>query len=105
MRELGVDLKDINYIAISHLHSDHVGGMTAMRKRTFKLSREEVDLSHIVALTPVPMYHATAQVKVIDGPSVIAPGVATEGPIARAIFFMGLTLEQALIVNVAAKAW
>jgi 7,8-dihydropterin-6-yl-methyl-4-(beta-D-ribofuranosyl)aminobenzene 5'-phosphate synthase len=103
MKELGVDPKDINYVVISHLHSDHVGGMIGMRKRTFRLSREDVNLSHIVALTPVPMHHVTAQVKLIDEPFVIAPGIASQGPISRALFFLGLTLEQALVVNVAGK--
>ncbi len=103
MKELGVDLKDINYVVISHLHSDHIGGGVPMRQRTFRLLREDTDLSHIVALTPVPMHHVTAQVKLIDEPFVVAPGIASQGTIARALFLFGLTLEQALIVNVAGK--
>lgn len=103
MKALGVELKDINYIVISHLHTDHVGGMAQQWHHTFKLSREDVDLSHVQALTPVPMHHATAQVRVVDGPRVIAPGVATEGPIGRALFFIGWTMEQSLVINVADK--
>ncbi len=33
----------------------------------------------------------------------LAPGIATTGPIARQLFLLGWTPEQALIVNVAGK--
>lgn len=105
MKELGIDIGNINYVVISHLHPDHVGGVPNMRERTFRLSKEDSDLSHSVALTPVPMHHATAQVKLVVEPSIIAPGVATEGPIATALFLMGLTLEQAVVANVAGKGF
>ena len=40
---------------------------------------------------------------VTDKPHVLAPGIATEGAIGRSLYFMGLTLEQALAVNVEGK--
>jgi len=105
MRTLGVDIKDIKYIVISHLHSDHVGGRRQAAERAFQISPEEPDLSQIEEVfTPVPMHHPTAkQLTLVDKPHIIAPGVATEGTIGRALYFLGFTLEQALAVNVEGK--
>jgi 7,8-dihydropterin-6-yl-methyl-4-(beta-D-ribofuranosyl)aminobenzene 5'-phosphate synthase len=100
---LGVNLKDIELIVISHLHLDHVGGMSNQRKRTFSLSGQATDLSGLTALAPEPMTHATASVKVVDGPQIIAPGVASIGVIPRQLFFLGWTPEQALAINVEGK--
>lgn len=49
------------------------------------------------------MVHARAEVRHVENPQVLMPGIASEGPIGRAIFAMGLTQEQALVVNVAGK--
>jgi 7,8-dihydropterin-6-yl-methyl-4-(beta-D-ribofuranosyl)aminobenzene 5'-phosphate synthase len=103
MQALEVDLGDVDSIVISHLHLDHVGGMQNQRQRTFALSGEPVPLDDIPAFVPVPMTHPAAQVEVVDGPRVIAPGVASLGPIDRQLFFLGWTPEQSLAVNVEGK--
>ena len=100
MQALGVTLEEVDYIVISHLHLDHVGGMEYQRKCTFALSGEPLDLSGITAFVPEPMTHSTAGVEVVDGPRVIALGVASMGPIPRQLFFFGWTPEQSLAVNV-----
>jgi len=100
MQALEVTLEEVDYIVISHLHLDHVGGMEYQRKCTFALSGEPLDLGGIPALVPEPMTHPTAKVEVVDGPRVIAPGVASMGPIPCQIFFFGWTLEQSLAINV-----
>lgn len=105
MRTLGVDIKDIKYIVISHLHPDHVGGRRQSREHTFQISPEDPDLSHMEEVfTPVSMHHPTAKkLTVVDKPRVIAPGVASEGTIGRALYFFGFTPEQAIAVNVEGK--
>ena len=103
MQALGMSLEEVDCIVISHLHLDHVGGMEQQRKRTFALSKEPVDLRGITAFVPEPMTHPTAQVEVVEEPQVIAPGVASLGPIPRQLFLLGWTPEQALAVNVAGK--
>ena len=55
------------------------------------------------AYVPVAMTHALARVKVVTEPTAIAPGVSSIGPIARAMWLIGLTQEQALAVNVEGK--
>ncbi len=103
MKQLGVDINDIDTIVISHNHVDHTGGMKAMKQHTFLLSREEVDLSHVKAYVPEKMSHTTAEVEATPGPKKIAEGIATIGTIDRAIWGMGITSEQALAVNVEGK--
>ena len=103
MEALGVNLKGIDFIVISHLHLDHVGGMEYQRKRTFALSGEPLDLGGVTAFVPETMTHPTARVEVVEGPRSIAPGVASLGPIPRQLFFFGWTPEQSLAVNVEGK--
>ncbi|MBU7005740.1 dihydropterin-6-yl-methyl-4-(beta-D-ribofuranosyl)aminobenzene 5'-phosphate synthase 7-8 [Peptococcaceae bacterium DYL19] len=103
MNQLGVDIKEIDTIVISHNHVDHTGGIQAKKQDTFLLSGEEIDLSHVKALVPEKMVHSTAEVEVTPKPKKIADGIATIGTIDRAIWGMGLTSEQALVVNVEGK--
>jgi 7,8-dihydropterin-6-yl-methyl-4-(beta-D-ribofuranosyl)aminobenzene 5'-phosphate synthase len=103
MQALGVTPREIDYIVISHLHLDHVGGLKRQRERSFALSRESLDLSGVTAFVPEPMTHATAHVEVVEEPRQIAPGVISMGPIARQLFFFGWTPEQSLAINVEGK--
>ena len=103
MAALGVDVTEIDAVVISHAHEDHVGGMSHMMRHTFALSGQPVDLKGIPAYVPVPLSNPTARVTVVDGPLVIAPGVASMGPISRQLFFLGWTPEQSLAVNVEGK--
>jgi 7,8-dihydropterin-6-yl-methyl-4-(beta-D-ribofuranosyl)aminobenzene 5'-phosphate synthase len=103
MAALGIEVTDVDMVVISHAHEDHVGGMSHMMRRTFALSGQPVDLKRIPAYVPVPLSNPTAQVAVVDGPRVIAPGVASMGSIPRQLFFLGWTPEQSLAVNVEGK--
>ncbi len=103
MAALGVDVTEIDALVISHAHEDHVGGRSHMMRHTFALSGQPVGLKRIPAYVPVPLSNPTAQVTVVDGPRVIAPGVASMGPIPRQLFFLGWTPEQSLAVNVEGK--
>lgn len=103
MRALGIPPEELDYVFISHLHPDHVGGTVCRQKHTFSISSEPLDLHAVTAYVPVPMTHPTAQVEVEEEPRVIAPGIITLGPIPRQLFFSGWTLEQVLVVNVEGK--
>ena len=103
MAALGVEVAEIDAVVISHAHEDHVGGRSHMMRHTFALSGQPVDLKGIPGYVPVPLSNPTAQVTVVDGPLVIAPGVASMGPIPRQLFFFGWTPEQSLAVNVEGK--
>jgi hypothetical protein len=85
---------------VSHLHADHVGGIRAMRARTFSFSAEPLEPRGIPAYVPAPMRHRRADVAVTTGPRVIAPGMAVLPPLPRMLFWAGYITEQALVVNV-----
>lgn len=102
MQALGISLDEIDAIVISHNHADHVGGLQWAKERTFSLGNDQMDLGDIDVYTPVLMtYPGLAPVHTAQ-PTVLAPGVATTGTIARRLF-MGRVDEQALVVNVAGK--
>lgn len=103
MQTLGIRMEDIDHVFISHLHGDHVGGGRWGGERTFALSGERLNLSHVEAFTPVPINHPSARVIHVKEPLVIADGIASIGPITRPMFFMGLVAEQSLAINVEGK--
>jgi 7,8-dihydropterin-6-yl-methyl-4-(beta-D-ribofuranosyl)aminobenzene 5'-phosphate synthase len=103
MEVLGISPEDINYIFISHLHGDHVGGAKWASKRSFSLSGLQQNLSHVNAFSPVSMNHPTASVKEVKDPIVIANGIVSIGSIQNPMFFFGQTFEQALAINVEGK--
>ena len=103
MKALGVSLAEIDALVISHRHEEHVGGVRQMRQGTFAVSGQPVDLKGVHAYVPVPISNATARVRVVHEPRVIAPGVASIGPIPHQMFFYGWTAEQSLAVNVVGK--
>ncbi|UCC20062.1 MAG: MBL fold metallo-hydrolase, partial [Promethearchaeota archaeon] len=103
MEALGINLKDFNYVFISHLHGDHVGGSKWVGKNTFSLSATQVNLSHVKAFTPVSMNHPTAQIYHVKKPIIITNGIASIGSIRNPMFFIGETFEQSLAINVKGK--
>lgn len=107
MKKLNVSLKDIDMIFLSHLHLDHVGGMTEQRTRTFSLSQGQVELKEIPAFAPdyvsPSQWNSAPKVEVIKEPKVIRPGIASIGVHPRFLFMMGYTLEHSLAINVEGK--
>lgn len=99
-RVLDVPLGDLDAVVISHLHLDHVGGMRAMRRRTFSFSADPLEPRGVPAHVPTQMQHPRADVAVTTGPTVIGPGMAVLPPQPRMLFWPGYITEQALVVNV-----
>ena len=64
---------------------------------------DPVDLAGIPAYVPTPMTHPSARVEVVPEPRKLGEGLASTGPITRAIWLMGPIAEHSLLVNVAGK--
>lgn len=103
MAALGVSLAQVDAVFISHLHLDHVGGVAEMRMGTFSLSAGPVELPAIPAHVPAAIRHPQARVEVVTSPCKLAEGMASTGPLMRAIWMMGPIAEQALLINVEGK--
>jgi 7,8-dihydropterin-6-yl-methyl-4-(beta-D-ribofuranosyl)aminobenzene 5'-phosphate synthase len=106
---LGISPSDLNAVFISHNHLDHVGGAEQSRARTFSLSAgpeepvDRIDLTGLPAYVPTSMTHPTAAVEIVTGPRKLGEGLASTGPLTRAIWLMGPISEQSLLVNVKDK--
>jgi len=103
LEALGVSVSELDAVFISHLHLDHVGGRECQSGRTFALSARPVELGGIPAYVPESMTHPSARVEVLATPRRLAEGVASSGPLMRAIWLTGPVFEQTLLVNVAGK--
>ena len=103
MEQLGVSLKDIDAIVISHNHGDHVGGDKWAKNKTFSLSGIQMDLDQTKVYTPVAMKYPGFEPYYSKNPTQIGKGVTTIGVISNQLFFSGRTPEQALAVNVENK--
>lgn len=97
---LGAGLGDLDAVVISHLHADHVGGLRAMRRRTFAFAAEPLEPRGVPAYVPTSMHHPRADIAVTTGPRVIGTGMALLPPLPRMLFWPGYITEQALVVNV-----
>jgi 7,8-dihydropterin-6-yl-methyl-4-(beta-D-ribofuranosyl)aminobenzene 5'-phosphate synthase len=96
---LGVDLGALRSIVISHLHPDHVGDLGLLLDSPGLAER----LSRVDVYLPAARQRMRSNYHVLDGPAVLAPGVASIGPIASTYWGMGTVVEQALAVNLAGK--
>ncbi len=103
LEKLGVNISDINCIFITHPHGDHCGGGKWIQDKSFGLSGERHDLSHLTAYTPIEMNHPTAKLMHVTKPLIIGKGIASIGPIKQPMFLMDITIEQSLVVNVKGK--
>ncbi len=101
---LGLKFPDeIDSIVISHMHLDHIGGMKNQLKRTFSLSKNDLDLKGITVFVPVRMSHPTADVVINKTPTIIERGILVTEPLPAMDYFTGKILEQALVVNLKGK--
>lgn len=103
MVRLGVDPAEINFVALSHPHGDHVGGFKNQFAHRAIVRQENDPFVGKPVYATVPLTLTDGQSTVIQAPCILAPGVATLGPLPRALFLMGYVQEQALAINVQGK--
>lgn len=105
-KKLDLNYPEIDGLIISHLHPDHMGGISAARSGIVKLP-EIFDSSMRNSTLPIflPENGEVNRGKsiIINSPRLIANGAASSGPLKGNLFFSGPTKEQALIFKLKDK--
>jgi 7,8-dihydropterin-6-yl-methyl-4-(beta-D-ribofuranosyl)aminobenzene 5'-phosphate synthase len=101
--KLGISLDQVDSLVISHLHPDHMGGMQASRLKRVTLPKEIGKPCGQPCFLPSKSEAEGFKCEVIDKPRLLTAGIATTGPLARSLFFFGLTEEQTLFAKIKNK--
>lgn len=100
---IGFNLDQVDGLVISHLHPDHMGGFKAARSKTVSLPAEIIGTKKVDCFLPAESEFNEGKVEVVTAPRLLAGGVASTGPLARSLFLMGWTEEQAIVARLKDK--
>jgi len=100
---LGIGANDWNALFVSHLHPDHMGGMTAARQRAIRLPSALTPANPIPCYSPAPCAAPEMNVEEVTEPRTLRNGLGSSGPLARMLCFEGLTEEQAVVAKLKNK--
>jgi 7,8-dihydropterin-6-yl-methyl-4-(beta-D-ribofuranosyl)aminobenzene 5'-phosphate synthase len=102
LEKLGIDIKRIDAVVISHNHDDHQNGWKWTSDKTFLDPEDQSILPGIKVYVPDNKLNLKIQTIFSQDPVKIAEGVYTTGIIRAPLFFLA-TQEQALLINVKDK--
>lgn len=100
---LNFNLEQVDALTISHLHSDHMGGLRAQRNRRVTVPEELLTKKVLPCYLPDKAEADGFQTVLVKGPRLLTAGIASTGPLARSLFVFGYTEEQALIARIKGK--
>jgi len=103
MARLEVDPAEIDFVVLSHPHGDHIGGFKNQFARRAVVRQKNDPLAGKPVYATAPFKLTQGRSTIIQAPRVLAPGVATTGPLPRSLFLMGYVQEQALAIHVEGK--
>lgn len=98
--KLGFNLDQVEALAISHFHCDHMGGLAAQRSRKVALPEELMSTQVKPCFLPDRGEAPGFDAEVVTAPRMLAAGIGTTGPLARSLFVMGYLEEQSLVAKV-----
>jgi 7,8-dihydropterin-6-yl-methyl-4-(beta-D-ribofuranosyl)aminobenzene 5'-phosphate synthase len=101
--KLNIDPGQIDAFCISHLHPDHMGGMKASSSKQVMVPPEIMPPESRTCFLPDQAGTKGFDARVVTSPQDLTAGIATTGPLARSLFFLGLTEEQALVIRLKDK--
>ena len=101
--KLGFSLDQVDALTISHLHCDHMGGIPAQRSRQVTVPDELMSEKLKTCFVPDKAEAQGFRAQLIERPQLLSAGIASTGPLARSLFIMGFTEEQALLARVKDK--
>lgn len=98
-RKLNFDPNQVDAMVISHLHKDHMGGLEAYKNNQVMIPEELMPVKEIPCYLPAAAVAEGFKAEVITEPCLLDTGIVTTGPLARSLFMLGYTEEQALIIK------
>jgi 7,8-dihydropterin-6-yl-methyl-4-(beta-D-ribofuranosyl)aminobenzene 5'-phosphate synthase len=101
--KLGFNLDQVEALTISHLHSDHMGGIPAQRSRQVTVPDELMSSELKPCFLPDRAEAKGFKAELVERPQLLTAGIASTGPLARSLFMFGYTEEQALLARVKDK--
>ncbi|MBU3913900.1 MBL fold metallo-hydrolase [bacterium] len=101
--KMSIKLDQIQSLVISHLHPDHMGGLKAHQSNRVTVPKELGIPDKSPCFLPAKADADGFKGKLIEEPGLLTSGIATTGPLARSLFFLGLTEEQALFAHIKGK--
>ena len=101
--QIGFSMDQTDAVAISHLHPDHMGGFKAVRENQVTLPREFERSTLRPCFLPAKASANGFKVELVEEPSMLAAGIASTGPLARSLFLLGWTEEQAILARIKDK--
>ena len=101
--KLDFNLDQVEALTISHLHSDHMGGIPAQRSRQVTVPDELMSPAQMPCFLPDKAEAKGFKPKLVERPQLLTAGIASTGPLARSLFMFGFTEEQALLARVRDK--
>lgn len=101
--KLGFKIDQVDALAISHLHPDHMGGFKAVRNNHVTMPQEFGKREGIPCFLPAEANANGFQTKIVSSPQMLTAGIASTGPLSRSLFLMGRVEEQAIIARLKGK--
>ncbi len=102
-RKLGLSMEDLDGLAISHLHLDHMGGGRAQRSNQILIPAELAPSGKLRCFVPDGCSSPLFSIEQLSSPTLLPAGLGSTGPLAAMLFFLGYTREQSLIANIKGK--
>jgi len=100
---LGIAEEDIDAVVISHLHDDHTGGSRAFKSMELGYPDSLRPSEPIPCFLPAEFRADGFKVEVVRQPQILTEGIASTGPLACRLFFLGWVEEQALVIRLQGK--
>jgi 7,8-dihydropterin-6-yl-methyl-4-(beta-D-ribofuranosyl)aminobenzene 5'-phosphate synthase len=100
---LGFSMDTLDGLVISHLHPDHMGGFKAVRNKQVRLPIPVHSSPQKPCFLPEPADAEGFTPEIVTAPRLLPAGLASTGPLARSLFLMGLTEEQAIVARLKDK--
>jgi 7,8-dihydropterin-6-yl-methyl-4-(beta-D-ribofuranosyl)aminobenzene 5'-phosphate synthase len=102
-KQLNFSIDQVDGVAISHLHPDHMGGFKAVRNKQVTLPSSMQSQKKKPCYLPDKAKSDFFNTETIRKPGMLSAGIATTGQLSRALFMMGWTEEQAVVARIKDK--